>query len=38
MQGERVYTHSIRGEPGVYMDLGEWAGVFRVNENHWLEF
>ena len=20
------------------MDLGEWEGVLRVNENHWLEF
>ena len=20
------------------MDLREWEGVFRVNENHWLEF
>ena len=26
-----VYTF-IWYEPGLYMDLGEWEGVFRVNE------
>jgi hypothetical protein len=29
---------SIPGEPQVYRDFGEWERVFRVNENHWLEF
>lgn len=28
----------FRGRQGVYMDFGEWEGVFGVNENHWLEF
>lgn len=28
----------IWGEPGLHMDLGEWVGVLRVNENRWLEF
>ena len=30
--------HFSQDEPGVYMDLGEWEGVFRANENHWLGF
>jgi hypothetical protein len=30
--------HFTQGEPGINMDLGQWKGVFRVNENVWLEF
>lgn len=28
----------MQGEPGVYIDLGEWEGFFSVNVSHWLEF
>lgn len=31
IQGGLVYIHFIWGEPGVYMDHGEWEGVFRVS-------
>ena len=35
--GVGLYTF-IQGELGVYMDLIEWEGVFKVNENLWLQF
>ena len=38
LQSGHVHTQVIQGEPGVYVDLGEWEGVFRVKVNHWLEF
>lgn len=31
IQGGLVYIHFIWGEPGVYMVLEEWEGVFREN-------
>jgi hypothetical protein len=37
LQSGHVHTQVIQGEPGVYVDLGEWEGAVRVNENHWLE-
>jgi len=33
-----VHIHFIGGEQGLYMNPGEYKGVFRVNVNDWLEF
>ena len=33
-----VFIQFIHGGQGLYMNLGEWELVFRVNVNHWLEF
>ena len=32
-----AHTHFIWAKQGLYVNLGEWEGVFRVNINHWLE-
>ena len=33
-----VHIYFIKGGKGLYMNFGEWEGVFKVSENHWLEF
>lgn len=38
VRGRLVGIHFSWDEQGVSMNLGEGEGVFRVNENHWLEF
>jgi hypothetical protein len=31
---KRLCPHTLfRVKPGVYMDLGEWEGIFKINEN-----
>lgn len=32
--GWDVHIHFIWGEPVVYMDIGQWEGVYRANGNH----
>lgn len=32
-----VHIHFIQSGPGLFMNLGEWEGDFRVDAKHWLE-